>query len=57
MLNIIEAAQKEISRLEKMLKRIDMFLAGAPEGCLKWQNKNGKVTCTETIEGTKTICK
>ena len=42
-MNIIEEAQKEISRLEKMLKGIDMFLSGAPEGCLKWQNKNGKI--------------
>ena len=42
MLNIIEEAQKEISRLEKMHKRIDMFLSGAPEGCLKWQNRNGR---------------
>lgn len=41
-MNIIEEAQKEINRLEKMLKGIDMFLSGAPEGCLKWQNKNGK---------------
>ena len=42
MLNIIEEAQKEINRLEKMLKGIDMFLSVAPEGYLKWQNKNGK---------------
>lgn len=42
MLNIVEEARKEISRLEKMLKRIDVFLSGAPEGCLKWQNKNGR---------------
>ena len=42
-MNIIEEAQKEISKLEKMLKRIDVFLSGAPEGCLKWQNKNGKI--------------
>lgn len=41
-MNIIEEAQKEISRLEKMLKGIDMFLSVAPEGYLKWQNKNGK---------------
>lgn len=41
-MNIIEEAQKEINRLEKMLKGIDMFLSVAPEGYLKWQNKNGK---------------
>ena len=41
-MNIIEEAQKEISKLEKMIKGIDMFLSGAPEGCLKWQNKNGR---------------
>ena len=42
-MNIIEETQKEISKLEKLLKGIDMFLSGSPEGCLKWQNKSGKI--------------
>ncbi len=41
MTNIVKVANKEMTRLEKMLKKIDAFLAEAPEGCLKWQNKNG----------------
>lgn len=27
---------------EKILQEIDRFLPEAPDGCLKWQNKNGK---------------
>lgn len=40
--NMICEAQKEIIRLEKMMKKIDGFLIHAPEGCLKWQNRKKK---------------
>lgn len=40
--DIIKVAKAEVSKLEKMLKKIDAFLCDAPEGCLKWQKKNGK---------------
>lgn len=42
--NIIkEEAQKELVKLEEMIKTIDKFQSHAPEGCLKYQNK-GKST-------------
>lgn len=40
--NMICEAQKEIIKLEKMMKKIDDFLIHAPEGCLKWQNRKKK---------------
>lgn len=42
MQNFMEIARKEISQLENALKRIDVFLSNAPEGCLKWQHRRGK---------------
>lgn len=42
MYNIIELAKDEVPQLENILKKIDTFLNHAPEGCLKWQNRNGK---------------
>lgn len=39
---IIRVANKELDRLEKLLKKINAFLCDTPEGCLKWQKKNGK---------------
>lgn len=42
MSNLIQSVQKEIIRLEKISKQIEVFLEKAPDGCLKWQNKNGK---------------
>ena len=41
--NFMELAKKEVSRIEKILKKIDTFLDTVPEGCLKWQNKKGKI--------------
>lgn len=35
--------QRKIVSLELMLQKIEKFLAKAPEGCLKWQYKNGKI--------------
>lgn len=40
--NFIELAKEEVPQLENVLKKINAFLNNAPEGCLKWQNKNGK---------------
>ncbi len=40
--NILKKLKKEGTELEKKLKKIDAFLENAPEGCLKWQNKNGQ---------------
>lgn len=40
--NFIELAKEEVPQLENALKKIDVFLNHAPEGCLKWQNKKGK---------------
>lgn len=40
--NILKNLKKESAELEKILKRIDMFMENAPEGCLKWQNKKDK---------------
>lgn len=40
--NFIELAKEEVPRLENPIKKIDAFLNNVPEGCLKWQNKNGK---------------
>lgn len=40
--NFIELAKEEVPQLENILKKIDTFLDNAPEGCLKWQNRNGK---------------
>lgn len=37
--NFIELAKEEVPQLENALKKIDVFLNRAPEGCLKWQNK------------------
>lgn len=42
MRNFMENAREEVLRLENALKKIDAFLSHTPEGCLKWQNKNGK---------------
>ena len=42
MSKIVQVAKAEIQKMEKMLAKIDAFLRDAPEGCLKWQNKNGK---------------
>ena len=38
----IESAKEDVPQLEYAIKKIDIFLNKAPEGCLKWQNKNGK---------------
>ena len=40
--NFIELAKEEVPQLENVIKKIDAFLNHAPEGCLKWQNRNGK---------------
>lgn len=42
MKNFIEIVKKEVLQLENAIKKVDLFLNHAPEGCLKWQNKNGK---------------
>ena len=42
MQKFIELAKEEVSKLENGIKKIDTFLNHAPEGCLKWQNRNGK---------------
>ena len=42
MKNFIEIVKKEVPQLENAIKKVDLFLNHAPEGCLKWQNKNGK---------------
>ena len=39
---LITEAQKEVNRLEKLLKRVKEFLNYAPEGCLKYQTKGTK---------------
>ena len=39
---IIRWAAEEVQQLESALKHVDAFLEKAPEGCLKWQNRNGK---------------
>ena len=36
---IKEEAQKELAKLEKMVKTVDKFQSHAPKGCLKYQNK------------------
>ena len=40
--NFIESAKEEVPQLENAIKKIDVFLNHAPEGCLKWQHRNGK---------------
>ena len=40
--NFIKLAKEEVPQLENGIKKIDAFLNHAPEGCLKWQNRNGK---------------
>lgn len=40
--NIVKEAQKEITKLENMIKTIDEFQSYAPQGCLKFQSKAGK---------------
>ena len=40
--NFIELAKENVPQLENTLKKINTFLNHAPEGCLKWQNRNGK---------------
>ena len=40
---IIRVARKELDRLEKLFKKITSFLDEVPDGCLKWQKKNGKI--------------
>ena len=50
MSNFIEMAKREVIRLEKELKMIDEFLRQAPEGCLKWQNKNGRTYYIQQLE-------
>lgn len=42
MSTITKMAKEEICRLENELKKIDAFLNKAPQGYLKWQNKNGR---------------
>ena len=42
MQEIIKIANKEIARLEKLNKTVDMRLKNVPEGSLKFQNINGK---------------
>lgn len=41
--NFIKLAKEELSQIEDAIKKIDTFLKHAPEGCLKWQNKKGKI--------------
>lgn len=40
--NFIELVKEEVPELENALKKINAFLNHAPEGCLKWQHRNGK---------------
>ena len=40
--NFMELAKEKALQLENAIKKIDVFLNHAPEGCLKWQNRNGK---------------
>ena len=40
--DFIKLAKEEELQLENAIKKIDTFLNHAPEGCLKWQNRNGK---------------
>ena len=40
--NFKKLANEEVPQLENGIKKIDAFLNHAPEGCLKWQNRNGK---------------
>lgn len=53
MSNITKLAKEEVNRLESILKKIDVFLEKAPEGCLKWQNKNGKTYYVNQLEREK----
>lgn len=53
MSNITKLAKEEVNRLESILKKIDVFLEKAPEGCLKWQNKNGKTYYVNQVEREK----
>lgn len=50
MSNIIKIAKEEVYWLENTLKKIDSFLEKAPEGCLKWQNKNGNTYYVHQVE-------
>ena len=50
MSSITKIVKEEVKRLENTLKTIDAFLEKAPEGCLKWQNKNGKTYYTHQVE-------
>ena len=40
---ITNLVNEEIARLEKLNKNVDMRLKNVPEGCLKYQNINGKI--------------
>lgn len=42
MTDIVKVAKEEIANMEVMIKKIDTFLADAPDGCLKCQKKAGK---------------
>lgn len=35
-------SKRKCATIRKYLKKINTFLNHAPEGCLKWQNRNGK---------------
>lgn len=50
---LIKKANEEVKKLEKALLRIDEFLEKAPGGCLKWQNKKGKIYYTHQFEEVK----
>ena len=41
--DIVKIATIEMTRLENILKEIDIFLDKAPKGCLKWQQKDSKI--------------
>lgn len=43
MSKFINDVEEEIIRLEKLLETIHLFLENSPEGCLKWQYRNGKL--------------
>ena len=40
--DIVKLAKEEISKLEAIIKKIDVYLADAPDGYLKWQKKDGR---------------
>lgn len=43
MYEVISDARKELSTLKGFLDKIDRFLKDAPDGCLKFQNRNGNI--------------